>query len=226
MDQSIVIQLKRGEVIAAAGQASIVTYYCMVSKERFLQKGNQAYHILELFASARLMIRPISSLGELFNTASRKVRSMGSSARFKKSAYVWNQHRTVSLIIRLAIGFVFIFAGILKLMDPAAFAWNIYQYGLVPRDLVNVTAIGLPAIEVIAGVGFLFSVRGSMVLIACLLVMFTIALAYALLNGLNVDCGCFSVGEPGPEGIRKALIRDVIMMVGIFYIYWFREKKR
>jgi len=151
---------------------------------------------------------------------------MESGTRFKKSAYVWSQHRTVSLIIRLAIGFVFIYAGILKLLDPAAFAWNIYQYGLVPMDLINVTAIGLPAVEVVAGIGFVFNVRGSMAVISGLLVMFLFVLGYALLNGLSVDCGCFSAGEPGPYGLRTAILRDIIMMMGIGYVYWFRKGKR
>ena len=150
---------------------------------------------------------------------------METGSAVKKSDHVRSRFRIVSVIIPLLIGVVFIYAGFLKLLDPAAFAWNIYQYGLVPRDLVSVTAIGLPAIEVIAGAGFMFSVRGSMALIAGLLVMFAFVLGYALLNGLNVDCGCFSAGEPGPEGLRKALIRDVIMMVGIFYIYWFRKNE-
>ena len=129
-----------------------------------------------------------------------------------------------TLIARILIGAVFVYAGTLKLFDPAAFAWNIYQYGLVPGDLINVTAISLPAIEVLAGVGFIFNVRGSMAVIAGLLVMFLFVLGYAILNGLNVDCGCFSAGEPGPEGLRMALIRDVIMMAGILYVYRFREQ--
>jgi len=129
------------------------------------------------------------------------------------------------LIIRLLIGFAFIYAGILKLADPAAFAWKIYQYGLVPRDLINTIAIGLPVMEVLAGIGFIFSVRGSTAVIAGFLILFLFVLGYALLNGLNVDCGCFSTGEPGPEGLRTAIVRDIIMMVGIWYLCRFREEK-
>lgn len=137
-----------------------------------------------------------------------------------------NRYSIVEMIIRLLIGAIFIYAGVLKVADPAAFAWTIYQYGPVPRDLINVTAIGLPVIEVLSGVGLIFNVRGSVVVIAGLLAMFLIVLGYVLLSGLNVDCGCFSAGEPGAEGLRKALTRDVIMMVGIWYVYWVNKGRK
>jgi Fe-S oxidoreductase len=54
------------EVMAAAGKASIVTY-CMACKDRFLSKGSQAYHILELLVSPAPVKRPISSVHKWFN---------------------------------------------------------------------------------------------------------------------------------------------------------------
>ncbi len=143
----------------------------------------------------------------------------------KITDHVWNRYRIVSLIIRLLVGIVFIYAGSLKLMDPAAFAWNIYQYGLVPRNLINMVAIGLPALEVLAGIGFILTVRGSTAAVAGLLIMFVLVLGYALFNDLNVDCGCFSAGELGPEGLKKAIVRDMIMIAGISFVYWFREER-
>jgi Fe-S oxidoreductase len=54
------------EVMAAADHASIVTY-CMACKDRFLEKGNRTYHILELLVPARLVERPISSASKWVN---------------------------------------------------------------------------------------------------------------------------------------------------------------
>jgi uncharacterized membrane protein YphA (DoxX/SURF4 family) len=43
--------------------------------------------------------------------------------------------------VRLLVGGVFIYAGYVKIIDPAGFAKNIYQYQLLPSDLlVNLTA--------------------------------------------------------------------------------------
>ena len=127
-----------------------------------------------------------------------------------------------SVLIRVLIGAAFVIAGILKLFDPAAFAWTIFQYGLLPRNLLDIVAIGLPVIEVIAGIGLMLDRSGSAAVITALLIIFLIILGYALRNGLDVDCGCFSSGEAGPDGLRKAIMRDVLMIIGLVYVYCIR----
>ncbi|HTG01680.1 MAG TPA: MauE/DoxX family redox-associated membrane protein [Nitrospirota bacterium] len=129
-----------------------------------------------------------------------------------------------SVLIRTLIGASFVIAGVLKLADPAAFAWTVYQYGLLPRNFLDIVAIGLPAIEIIAGIGLLFNMRGSAAVIAVLLILFLFILGYALQRGLEVDCGCFSPGETGPDGLRRAIMRDVLMLIGLCYVYWIRRR--
>jgi uncharacterized membrane protein YphA (DoxX/SURF4 family) len=131
----------------------------------------------------------------------------------------------VSLIIRFLIGGLFIASGVLKLLDPAAFAWNIYQYGLVPRPLINPLAVGLPAVEIVAGAGLVMNSRWSFGAVAGMLVLFMALLAYALISGLQVDCGCFGPGEPGPAGLRSALLRDAVML-GALVLAWLLRDER
>jgi len=54
------------EIMVAASDAPIVTY-CMACKERFLEKGGRAYHILELLVSATPVNQSISSTHGWFN---------------------------------------------------------------------------------------------------------------------------------------------------------------
>jgi uncharacterized membrane protein YphA (DoxX/SURF4 family) len=129
------------------------------------------------------------------------------------------------LIIRFLIGGLFIASGVLKLLDPAAFAWNIYQYGLVPRPLIEPLAVGLPAVEIVAGAGLVRNKRWSFGAVTGMLVMFMALLGYALINGLHMDCGCFGQGEPGPAGLRNALLRDVVMLFGLGVSWWFRQER-
>jgi uncharacterized membrane protein YphA (DoxX/SURF4 family) len=131
----------------------------------------------------------------------------------------------VSLIIRFLIGGLFVASGVLKLLDPAAFAWNIYQYGLVPRPLINPLAVGLPAVEIVAGAGLVMNSRWSFGAVAGMLVLFMALLAYALISGLQVDCGCFGPGEPGPAGLRSALLRDAVML-GALVLAWLLRDER
>ena len=87
-------------------------------------------------------------------------------------------------------------------------------------------AIGLPVLEVMAGFGLLFDIRGSLGLITGLLVIFLLVLSYAIWLGLDVDCGCFGPEDPEAEafhGLRLSLFRDLVMMAGVVFIYSWRR---
>ncbi len=96
------------------------------------------------------------------------------------------------ITVRLILGSVFVYAGVVKILDPKAFASIISQYGLVPESLLVPVAIGLPLVEILAGLGLIFNIRGSLPTIFGLLVMFIFVLWYGILQELNIDCGCFT----------------------------------
>jgi len=54
---------------------------------------------------------------------------------------------------RIALGLLFVWAGATKLSAPRAFAATISGFDLVPESALPVLAIGLPLIELIAGLG-------------------------------------------------------------------------
>ena len=62
------------------------------------------------------------------------------------------------LIFRVIVSFVFIYAGIEKISDPAGFSDAINNYRILPLFLVNFFAIMLPWIELFAGVLLLFGI--------------------------------------------------------------------
>jgi uncharacterized membrane protein YphA (DoxX/SURF4 family) len=100
-----------------------------------------------------------------------------------------------SFLVRLGLGIIFIYAGVVKLSAPKAFARIISQYNLIPDSLLPFAAIGLPALEVLAGIGVILAVRGSLSLLLSLLVFFVLILWYGILGNLDVDCGCFSAED-------------------------------
>jgi putative oxidoreductase len=101
--------------------------------------------------------------------------------------------RTVGFAIRLVLCGVFVFAGITKIYDPATFATELDRYQLLPWKICVAAAHYLPWLETLSGLGlFLKSFeRGALLLTTLLLSVFTLALASALVRGLNIDCGCF-----------------------------------
>ena len=129
-------------------------------------------------------------------------------------------------LCRWTLGSIFIYAGGTKLLAPEIFAVLIDAYGIVPGGLLMPVAIVLPLLEVIAGFGLLFDLRGSLALVTGLLVLFIAVLAYGIWLGLDVDCGCFGPGDPEAEafhGLRLSLVRDLIMMSGVVFLFAWRR---
>ena len=130
----------------------------------------------------------------------------------------------LDLIIRLVIGSFFIYAGFIKLIDPKAFAKVISQYDIVPDSLLPVFAIGLPSVEFLAGLGLVLNIRGSLMVIFNLLIVFIMVLGYGIFNDMNIDCGCFSNEEINARNsLKQALFRDLFMIVAACYLYVYKR---
>ncbi|HZK13923.1 MAG TPA: MauE/DoxX family redox-associated membrane protein [Desulfobaccales bacterium] len=128
--------------------------------------------------------------------------------------------------LRLGLACIFIYAGFIKLLDPLAFAHAIAQYDLIPEGLLPLVAVGLPALELLAGVGLIFEVRGSLTLMAFLLLIFLVILGYAVWHNLDIDCGCFPLDElDAQHGVKTAFWRDLIMIGATLFLYWRRRSR-
>ena len=111
----------------------------------------------------------------------------------------------------LVLGGVFLAAAFPKIAEPAKFALAIYQYGILPDSLVNLVAIYLPWLEISCASALAVlpaARRGALLLVAGMLVAFTLALAWTFLRGQPVPCGCFGGGGESPS-TWLALLRNV-----------------
>lgn len=121
----------------------------------------------------------------------------------------------LSMISRLTIGGIFIYASHYKIVEPGSFARSIWYYHMVPVDLINLMAIGLPWFELLVGLGLIFGVlyRGSVLAANLMTLMFLIALGSAIMRGLSIDCGCFKAGAQATEAAWEAFYFDIGMAV-------------
>jgi len=107
-------------------------------------------------------------------------------------------HGKAALALRLALGAVFLYAAWTKLRQPwALFALSIDAYGLLPEPAVIAVARVLPWAELLLG-GLLVSgrlLRWSAGAASALLVFFFAVMLRSYFKGLQIDCGCFGVGE-------------------------------
>lgn len=124
----------------------------------------------------------------------------------------------------MVLAALFIYAGVIKLLDPGAFFAIISAYDLVPEVFLPFLAVGLPLIETISGLALLVDRPWGLHLIAGLLVLFVFVLGYGVLGNLDVDCGCFGFEELDRKtALRVAFYRDMILVgVVVPYLYFYR----
>lgn len=123
-------------------------------------------------------------------------------------------------IIRIILGFIFIYAGAEKISNPGSFAISITNYRLLPITIINFFAITLPWIELVAGILIVFgiSVKENSAIIFSMLLVFTLAIVISLFRGLSIDCGCFGKGTQ--IGLLK-LGENTLMIIGSFILMVF-----
>src|SRR5437763_6924319 len=96
-------------------------------------------------------------------------------------------------IVALIIGGIFIYAGVLKAMDPVGFANDIDNYKILPWAISVRFAFYLPWLEILCGLAVILGLlyRGGLLILTMLISIFIVASVIAKARGLDVTCGCF-----------------------------------
>jgi uncharacterized membrane protein YphA (DoxX/SURF4 family) len=128
----------------------------------------------------------------------------------------------ISLIVRISLGVVFIWASFDKILHPKEFAEVIHNYTIFPPQMVNLSAIVLPWIEFACGVLLIigFFCRGSAFIISGLLIIFMGALCHAFYKGLDIRCGCFTLSPDADRIAITDLMTDgVLFIMGLWVLF-------
>ncbi len=113
---------------------------------------------------------------------------------------------------RWYLGLLFAGASLHKIAYPASFALDVATYDVLPLALVNLTALTLPWVELVAGILLLvgWRVRPAALLVTGMMAVFLLALLIALARGLDMSCGCFaSQGAEDDPISRLTVLRDL-----------------
>lgn len=123
-------------------------------------------------------------------------------------------------IVRWGLALVFVFSGGIKLSSPQPFAEVISDLGLVYEWACFPLALGIAAVEVLAGLGLLVDLRGSLTTILVLLLLFAAVIAHGIRLGLDIDCGCFGIWSrsAGSGNLVGALVRDALLVAACLYL--------
>lgn len=139
----------------------------------------------------------------------------------------WLTHPWLTIRVQLALGALFVIAAIPKIADPPSFAHMIYNYRIVPASLVNLMALTMPWVELLAGLALIIGVwkRAALGLIGAMLVVFIIAIGINLARGNAIDCGCFNVADAGKSTEQRIhdmwldVFRDIGMLLMVAQVY-------
>jgi uncharacterized membrane protein YphA (DoxX/SURF4 family) len=129
------------------------------------------------------------------------------------------ENKLLNIALRYLLGFIFIYAAIEKIAVPEEFAKAIMNYRILPLPTVNMMAIVIPWVELLAGLGLIagVSIRSNALLILSMLLVFFVAIAIALIRGLDISCGCFGTASVSKVGWAR-LGEDAAMIVGAWIV--------
>jgi uncharacterized membrane protein YphA (DoxX/SURF4 family) len=122
--------------------------------------------------------------------------------------------RAVALVLRIALGAIFVYSAWSKLKDPwALFAMAVDSYQALPLWGVEWVARTLPWVELLIGALLIVGRWMRVATVACslLLLLFFGLMVRAHLKGMEINCGCFG---PGEAISWRTLLRDGAMLAG------------
>jgi uncharacterized membrane protein YphA (DoxX/SURF4 family) len=128
------------------------------------------------------------------------------------------RHPAVHWLLGIGLGAVFIYASIEKIEQPRDFARIVYHYRLIGPSAAlgfvpaNALAVILPWVEALTGLLLVIGLwrREAALTSALLLVMFLVAVGWALAHGIDIEnCGCFSVSGEGRSAGLKLILQDL-----------------
>lgn len=132
-------------------------------------------------------------------------------------------------LIRFLVGFLFLFSGFVKIIDPAGVGLiiqeyfkiiglgNWYTFDLLIGALLSITEM-LLGIGILLGLRMKLMIRGAL----ALMIMFTLLTLYLAIFNPITDCGCF--GEAVKLTNLETFIKDVILLVLLLFLYYQKDK--
>ncbi|MCQ9127675.1 DoxX family membrane protein [Corynebacterium amycolatum] len=137
----------------------------------------------------------------------------------------------VGVVARFGLAAVWLYSGLIKLLNPLESRQAVQAYELLPSDLVPMVAVALPTFEVILGLLLVLGLflRPVAVLSGLLLLAFIGGIISAWARGLQIDCGCFGGGgydeNAGPATYLTEIARDIGFLALAVFVYVWPWKK-
>jgi len=151
----------------------------------------------------------------------------GSRRLLTLSGVLGPRAHVVPLLVRIALGALFVIAGSLKIAHPADLAAAITAYRLgLPPQVVAAMAVALPPLEILLGVYLIAGLLLPLVsgVAVAILTLFTGIVASAVIRGLSAPCGCFGPADNAPA-TWITVLRDLSFLLPAVYLAWWSRTR-
>jgi uncharacterized membrane protein YphA (DoxX/SURF4 family) len=129
------------------------------------------------------------------------------------------------LPLRLVLGGLFVFAGVMKVQDTQNFAFAVHGFKLLPQHLEILAAFTLPWIEIVAGAMLLLGLwtRASAGVIGLMTLAFLGGIISVIYREMDVKCSCFGKFEfpcAGAIGYCHVARNTVMIAMAAAIVLW------
>ena len=142
---------------------------------------------------------------------------MGEEEQMK---YAWR-------VVDLIVGGIFVYAGVIKALDPVQFANDIDNYKTLPWFISVRLAFYLPWLEIFCGLAviFRFLYRGGLSILSLLILIFIGATVAAKVRGLDITCGCFGHASEHWNFPQHVAV-DLAILAGLLVLWFAGHRQR
>ncbi|GEP44001.1 MauE/DoxX family redox-associated membrane protein [Brevifollis gellanilyticus] len=126
-------------------------------------------------------------------------------------------------ILHLIFGGVFVWAGVVKAMEPMAFLDDIRSFEMLPDPYAGLLAMFLPWLEIFAGLAVItgWFRRGGLLLLNASLLVFLAAILISWYRGIDIRCGCFGSSGGATSNYIELIVRDLFLLaLGLWLTFY------
>ena len=130
-------------------------------------------------------------------------------------------------VVGLIVGGIFVYAGVIKALDPVQFANDIDNYKALPWFFSVRLAFYLPWLEIFCGLAviFRFLYRGGLSILTALILIFIGATIAAKMRGLDITCGCFGHASKNWSFLQHMAV-DLTIFVALVVLWFVNNRRR
>jgi putative oxidoreductase len=123
-------------------------------------------------------------------------------------------------IVDLIVGGIFVYAGVVKVLNPVQFANDIDNYKTLPWFVSVRLAVYLPWLEIFCGLALIsrFLYRGGLLILTALILVFIGATIAAKMRGLDITCGCFGHASKN-WNFSTHLVLDLLILLAAVVLF-------